>query len=253
MESVNKAVIRNASEAFFRAVPFPARFPPIPIKEAILNLSVEFPDHRIRFLIAEADIGNVDGSAVPKIVKDHIVYCIVVSSSVPEVRKRWTFAHELAHVLLGHPFKSDKSPWAMDREANKLARELLIPRSCILANYKDEIRFYRLFNRSYGERYGVSDEAIQLALREYGLEGSPTGLCPYYENLECLSENPCVEPPPECQERAVEDDSYTVNLKCKPFVVEGHLAYTFFHIETVDDLVRLEPLGDLIEANSKKN
>lgn len=53
-------------------------------------------------------------------------------------RVRWTVAHELAHVLLGH-LDGQGDPRTADRQADRLARELLCPAAVVAACGCDDL------------------------------------------------------------------------------------------------------------------
>lgn len=95
----------------------------------------------------------------------------------PEVRKRFSIAHELGHALLKHTgttFSSAADPesWdyaadevaALEAEAYQFARELLMPRSWLDADLKGGMRIPAL-----AARYKVSADAMGVAINEYRL------------------------------------------------------------------------------------
>ena len=49
---------------------------------------------------------------------------IVLNELNPPERRNWTFCHELAHIILGHPAEPDDIE---EREADQLAAELMLP------------------------------------------------------------------------------------------------------------------------------
>ncbi|WP_316848914.1 helix-turn-helix domain-containing protein [Pedobacter agri] len=53
---------------------------------------------------------------------------IVVNASIPNDRKRFTIAHELAHCIMHIPFSSELDPYSdIEMEANRFASEFLMP------------------------------------------------------------------------------------------------------------------------------
>lgn len=75
---------------------------------------------------------RADGCLI--IEKDPPSAKIHVSSYVAKVRRRFTIAHEIGHLALGHHFEhtinrdvSPDRPWRVEREANQYAAQLLMP------------------------------------------------------------------------------------------------------------------------------
>lgn len=94
---------------------------------------------------------------------------IIVNSRHPIARRRFTTAHEAMHLHCGHgpSLCMDKSDTWKERQANLGAAELLMPASTVTAHaYMYQFDIYRL-----AERYGVSQQAMEIRLRELGLIG----------------------------------------------------------------------------------
>lgn len=251
---INIKNIRATADALYVSIPFPARYPPIPVDFIARNLQVSYHGSTARLHLFEEDLEMVDGMVKPLQHKEGIIFAVTLNSTTPKVRRRWTLAHEMAHVLLGHPWDWTKPEWVMDREADKLAREILIPRKWLAFNFKPGDERRKMWNGLAGE-YNVSWEAMQLALREYGLADPGVGRCVHFPNvLECFLEEEkrrsCVEPPPECRRCSNEQRTKTA-IKCKPFVVPGHPAFELLHIRTIEDLLGRAPLARLLEENLK--
>lgn len=102
-------------------------------------------------------------------------YEITVNASDPAVRQRFTLAHEIAHFLLhrdllDHLVADDRMYRSglsnvFERQANKLAGELLMPANLVRLAYSaggsEAARLAFLFR--------VSDQAMQIRLRELRL------------------------------------------------------------------------------------
>lgn len=89
-------------------------------------------------------------------------YGVVINPSVPPTRMRWTSAHELGHIVLGHiatingSLDPDVVRWA-EREASVFAEEFLMPWSLF------EGRSFRTVE-SWAHLFGVSCEAMSRRL-----------------------------------------------------------------------------------------
>lgn len=94
---------------------------------------------------------------------------IVVNSTQPIVRQRFTTAHELIHLHCGHgpALCLDKADTWKEREANAGAAELLMPASYIAAH----AHMYGFDLERLARRYGVSQRAMEIRLRVLGLIG----------------------------------------------------------------------------------
>lgn len=70
-------------------------------------------------------------------------------------RRRFTIAHEIGHLLMGHTCNSEDRDSTKEIESNQFAAELLIPLAYIKKDFKD---FPNLDELS--KRYAVSKEAL---------------------------------------------------------------------------------------------
>lgn len=99
---------------------------------------------------------------------------IVVETTEPVVRQRFTIAHELGHLLLEHgsAFRDPARNFSVDifdpteADANRFAAELLMPAQAV--------RFHVLNKRTtdltlLAARFGVSELAMQYRLKNLGL------------------------------------------------------------------------------------
>ncbi|MDE1970088.1 MAG: ImmA/IrrE family metallo-endopeptidase [Patescibacteria group bacterium] len=77
------------------------------------------------------------------------------------VRRRFTIAHEIGHLLLGHVCKGPAFEDNPEAEANQFAAELLMPLSFLKADFKKECDLEKL-----SEKYIVSKDALCLHLME---------------------------------------------------------------------------------------
>lgn len=136
--------------------------PPIPLEKVANLFSIKiiyynaFPDH-------------ISGMIVDQ--KEFIA--IGINKNHPKVRQRFTIAHELGHFLLGHeiPEKiiddSFDKPIDKEKEANKFASELLMPKDFLekdLAKGNEILKIPDL-----ARRYMVSEQAMSIKLMNSGL------------------------------------------------------------------------------------
>lgn len=247
---VNTIYVKNVADVLFTAIPFPARYPPVPIKDIITHLSISVGGNTIEFLVHEGDIGEVEGFLKAGKKGNKKYFAIAINKKNPRVRRRWTMAHELAHALLLHPFQPKKSRWLKDREADKLAREILIPRDFLCKNFEPRQLHNKVFGGLAG-RYWVSQDSMDWALKEYGLVPGLERCVHFPDTLECVSSIhrkhcPKEAPPIECK-RCVLDTSVKVKIRCKPFVLNNHYAFTFFGINDLEDLLEKAPIARLLE------
>ncbi|MCX6816725.1 MAG: ImmA/IrrE family metallo-endopeptidase [Candidatus Beckwithbacteria bacterium] len=121
-----------------------------------LNLILKQVDFKIS--VQGKDLGDEDGFSVGT---TQIIY----NNKKPETRIRYTIAHELGHILMGHNsgFRtidfSNKNPDEV--AANKFAAELLVPLQLIKAE--------RLISLSWSElakNYWVSKDMMMWRLKE---------------------------------------------------------------------------------------
>lgn len=93
------------------------------------------------------------------------------SPSEPEVRQRFTIAHELGHFVLGHdgvlrdPTKNFSATNYDPREvaANRFAAEVLMPQAAIEAAVRSEKDIRKL-----AEKFNVSEVAMKFRLKQLG-------------------------------------------------------------------------------------
>ena len=101
-------------------------------------------------------------------VLDGIALCggtIAVNADKPETRQRFTIAHELGHIILGHGvgcMVGEQGVGRDEKEANAFAGSLLIPRIA-LARVAHRYTLSQL-----AERFGVSQDCMSVRLRECG-------------------------------------------------------------------------------------
>lgn len=110
---------------------------------------------------------QLDGAAIPipEVPGWHLV---VVNRRRGHVRKRFTLAHELSHVLLHLPpmamargrTRSSSAEW----EANRLAACLLMPRSAV----RHAVMQFGPDIRALAVAFGVSRAAMQIRLEQLG-------------------------------------------------------------------------------------
>lgn len=89
---------------------------------------------------------------------------VVKALSYGDTRARWTIAHELAHVVLGHKGKQFRAapgtplrwPSGMEREANIFASEFLAPSHLIKGKTADKISRF----------FGISPQAASIRISE---------------------------------------------------------------------------------------
>jgi len=133
--------------------------PPVPIEKIAELFAIKiipypsFPD-------------NVSGTIVDQ--KGFVV--IGVNSNHPKVRQRFTTAHELGHFLANHDLADQivddvfDRPTDKEREANKYAAELLMPKDMLMKDANKKMDIPQL-----AKRYNVSEQAISIRLLDTGL------------------------------------------------------------------------------------
>ena len=86
---------------------------------------------------------------------------ILVNASLPQGRARFSIAHELGHFLLRHPPVSHVSDFcarSLERQADRFAAELLMPRELIASDR------LRLDGAALKRLYRVSQQALDIRL-----------------------------------------------------------------------------------------
>lgn len=107
---------------------------------------------------------------------DDFGYLVVLNPLRPKPRIRFTLAHEIGHVALGHCESDDlhmgssssiSAPHMarLDREANIFAAELLMPEGHV----REHVRKHGLDIRSLQAKYKVSKRVVECRLKEVGL------------------------------------------------------------------------------------
>lgn len=129
-----------------------------PIK---LNNIVKYLKNSRQIKIIPFDLGKKT-SGIQVTQEDEII--IGYNSKQHTHRQRFTVAHELGHLMLGHTHKgSDYNPESKDVqefEANCFASELLMP----LATLKDDYLLRETDPKILASNYEVSEEAMWLRL-----------------------------------------------------------------------------------------
>ncbi len=83
------------------------------------------------------------------------------NASHPWYRRRFTIAHEIGHLLLGHTCNSEGGGSHNEREANVFASELLMPTDFIKNDFKKTRNLKEL-----SKLYRVSEQALTIQLME---------------------------------------------------------------------------------------
>lgn len=114
-----------------------------------------------------------------KIIKKDGAYIIYANSFHPVTRQRFTMAHEFAHFLLHKDFigdgieddalyRSKKFPSKFEREANKLAAEILMPWQLIEKAQNEGIKIIALIaaklkvsKHALAIRFGLPAESVE--------------------------------------------------------------------------------------------
>ena len=140
--------------------------PPVPVDNIVRNLNI-YHDH--------IDVVD-DVSAV--LLRGPDFTAIAVNKNHSDERKRFSLAHELGHVILGHDEKLyiefaapellsdlDNRRENEEREANWFAADLLMPRDWVLRDWK---RLEKDVGKMASE-YQVSQQAMWVRLRHFHL------------------------------------------------------------------------------------
>jgi Zn-dependent peptidase ImmA (M78 family) len=117
---------------------------------------------------------SISGIVIPP-AGDRAHYLIGINPQQSLQRQRFTIAHEIAHIVLGHPKKAvslivftEKSTNQLDRAADVFAAELLMP----YIHVRD--LFFKKGWRNledFAKFYMVSRVAMEIRLKELGLLG----------------------------------------------------------------------------------
>ncbi len=151
IEEENKPRIKIARESA-RKILREAGMKSAPI---VLNEIIKHIRKTIKLEIHPRDLGSVDGLHFLKSNKAIIGY----NNTKPLLRQRFTVAHELGHVLLGHADSESKLDFYNDdpkeTEANQFAAELLMP----IDLFKVDLKKLNDDVESVAKLYQVSKEA----------------------------------------------------------------------------------------------
>lgn len=141
MDPISKA------RELYASLPWDIRYVPVQMENVIANLS--------NISICYTDTGAEDGYTV----KYKNKYRIFVDSNTHPMRLRFTLAHELGHILLGHITSHQKKPdpW-QEYEANAFASELLMPEKVVCKYQKYPMDFITKF-------FYVSESAMRMRLK----------------------------------------------------------------------------------------
>lgn len=138
----------------------------IPIK---FSKILKFLNNTTKVSIRKLDADELDGINIKKGDETTIFY----NKNKHLHRKRFTVAHELGHLVLGHT--SDvyepadlNSSKPEEVEANEFAAELLIPTKALKKDYAAEQDTKKLANK-----YLVSEEALVIKVKSCGLLSKP--------------------------------------------------------------------------------
>ncbi|MEM4959302.1 MAG: ImmA/IrrE family metallo-endopeptidase [Nanopusillaceae archaeon] len=107
-------------------------------------------------------------------LKDEYLYFIFINNQVPLVRKRFTIAHEIGHIVLKHfersefiyVFHKEDCQNYFEEEANLFAGELLVPYGFL----KQAIFHYNIRDiHSLAKFFNVSEQVVSIKVRQYNL------------------------------------------------------------------------------------
>jgi Zn-dependent peptidase ImmA (M78 family) len=112
---------------------------------------IEYLKPQYKLEVLRFPLEKVDGILV--VVEDQPT--IGFNPSMAWVRRRFTIAHEIGHLLLGHTCTDPDLDNDPEAEANQFAAELLIPLAILKVDYKKERDLEKL-----AKKYIVSKEAM---------------------------------------------------------------------------------------------
>lgn len=142
----------------------------LPINVEALCSSLGIEVQYVDFAAIESEV-NMEISGA--ILKRDKVYTILVNEDDPDVRARFTIAHELGHYYLHMKndnrkiitsFRRDQSP--RETEANKFAAELLMPKVLIEEEYD---KMVIPVSDTLAKKFNVSKPAMRIRLDGLGL------------------------------------------------------------------------------------
>lgn len=146
--------------------------------EALATVACEEPPVPIDALIARMGI-PVRAVNLPQFFTAATVYedglpVMIVNWAKPEPERRVALAHMLGHILL--VLKGDDNTYLRDdpdhREADLVARELMLPTGMVIEQAKLWFNDHRYLARLFG----VSEEEMLGRMRELGLVKGPQGV-----------------------------------------------------------------------------
>ncbi len=129
---------------------------PVSLQQVIEYLQIE---HNLTVLRVEAS-SKVSGLLVSCKDVDGEYATIGFNGNHPWCRRRFTIAHEIGHLLLGHACTGRQDDGSHDEtEANVFAAELLMPKIILKKDYKSSPDIPTL-----ARLYRVSDQALSIQL-----------------------------------------------------------------------------------------
>lgn len=132
------------------------------LKELPININ-EIVNANPNWELMFADLYGEDGYTLFKYKKGKKKFRICIEPYAMVERKRFTLSHEIGHIVLGHFEEyycrdlTQYEEFVLDREADMVAAEILMPYNSMLEHYKWSIKGLTL-------RYHVSKEAAQVRL-----------------------------------------------------------------------------------------
>ncbi|HET7559727.1 MAG TPA: ImmA/IrrE family metallo-endopeptidase [Limnochordia bacterium] len=118
--------------------------------------------------LVESTLPEIDGFSL----RHRDRHLIFVDRRLSLGRRRFTIAHELGHIILGHLLHvrtSQTTDRMMDKEANCFAAELLMPRHLIAPQASTSID-------NLAQTFGLTPELVRMRLVQLGLEGPAAGI-----------------------------------------------------------------------------
>ena len=107
------------------------------------------------------DPGDLDGNSMSV----NGVAVIQINRGFPACRRRFSLAHEMGHILCGHHFRSGKTEKMMEREADVVAAELLMP----IWEFKHQASLCNFHAGVLASIFRVSPAAAKIRLSVLGL------------------------------------------------------------------------------------
>jgi Zn-dependent peptidase ImmA (M78 family) len=159
--SADKAKARHCAKGLLKD----ARVQNAPV---IINTLLPTVRKTFNIIVAAAPNGTFSGKADAMTQRRNDTVFIVYDNQKAEVRKRFSVAHELGHIYLGHLHGSsslDLNSENFDEiEANIFAANLLMPKLLLSSDIKSG-----LSPEALAKRYGVSIDALWYQLTDAGL------------------------------------------------------------------------------------